>query len=189
MSKIGKLAVAIPKGVNVSVNDKNLVTVKGPLGELYQQVASSVKININEKEVAVNRTMDDKQNKSYHGLYRSLIANMVKGVSEGYRVELELVGVGYKVSVQGQMVEFIVGFSHHIFLELPKEVKAETTAERGKNQTVILKSFDKQLLGQVISKVRSFREPEPYKGKGIKFINEQLRRKAGKTAVTAAEAK
>ncbi|MFA6922952.1 MAG: 50S ribosomal protein L6 [Bacteroidales bacterium] len=189
MSKIGKLPVFIPKGVNVTLNAQNFITVKGPHGELYQQIAPSIKINIEESQISVTKTTESQQDRAFHGLYRSLIANMVKGVSEGYRIEQELVGVGYKVTVSGQMVEFILGYSHHIFMELPKEIKAESTAERGKSQTLILKSADKQLLGQVVSKIRSLRKPEPYKGKGIKFINEQLRRKSGKTAATAAEAK
>jgi large subunit ribosomal protein L6 len=181
MSRIGKLPINIPAGVSVSMND-NVVTVKGPKGELSQYVNPEIAMEIKDGTVSFTRPSDQPQHRSMHGLYRALINNMVVGVSEGYKKELELVGVGYRVSSQGQVLEFALGYTHNIFLQLPKEIKIETKSERNQNPLVILESCDKQLLGQVCAKIRSFRKPEPYKGKGVKFVGEQIRRKAGKSA-------
>ena len=182
MSRIGKLPIALPAGVTVSVDKKNVVTVKGPKGELTQALAPSIKLAVENGNVALTRENDEKQNKAFHGLYRSLINNMILGVSQGYRKELELVGVGYRASNQAQILELSLGFTHPIFLSLPSEIKLETKSERNKNPLIILESCDKQLIGQVCSKIRSFRMPEPYKGKGIRFVGEQIRRKSGKSA-------
>ena len=180
MSRIGNNPIAIPEGATVEVQD-NLITVKGKLGELQQEFAD-VAVKVEEGEVKVSRPSDSKTHKAKHGLYRSLIANMVTGVSEGWTKELELVGVGYRASNQGQKLDLSLGFSHNIVLELPTEVKIETISEKGKNPIIKLTSHDKQLVGQVASKIRSFRKPEPYKGKGVKYVGEQIRRKAGKSA-------
>jgi large subunit ribosomal protein L6 len=184
MSRIGKLPIAIPKGVTVQVSEKNLVTVKGPLGTLEQSVDPDIKVNVNTNDsiLTVERSTDQKRHKALHGLYRALLFNMVKGVSEGFTTVQEIIGVGYKATATGRVLELALGYSHSIFIELPKEVTVETTAEKGKNPTIILKSFDKQLLGQVASKIRSLRKPEPYKGKGIRFSGEVVRKKAGKAA-------
>ena len=181
MSRIGKLPINIPSGVTISVKD-SVVTVKGPKGELTQQIDPQITVKVEGAECKVERPNDEKQNRANHGLYRSLINNMVIGVSEGYKKEMELVGVGYRVSNQGQILEFSLGFTHNIFLALPKEVKIETKSERNQNPLVILESCDKQLVGQVCAKIRSFRKPEPYKGKGVKFVGEVIRKKAGKSA-------
>jgi large subunit ribosomal protein L6 len=180
MSRIGNNPVSITEGTTVEVKD-NLVTVKGKMGELTQEY-SDVTISVNDGEVMVERPSDSKEHKAKHGLYRSLINNMIKGVSKGWSKELELVGVGYRANHQGQKLDLALGFSHNIIFELPPEVKVQTTSEKGKNPTIKLTSHDKQLVGQVAAKIRSFRKPEPYKGKGIKFVGEQLRRKAGKSA-------
>ncbi|MGO1585220.1 50S ribosomal protein L6 [Mesonia sp.] len=180
MSRIGKSPVSIPEGVTVSVND-GLVTVKGKLGELTQEF-SEIEIKVEENEVVLERSSEKKNFKAKHGLYRSLIQNMVEGVSQGFTKELELVGVGYRASNQGQKLDLAVGFSHNIVMDLAPEVKVEAIAEKGKNPRIKLTSFDKQLVGQVAAKIRSFRTPEPYKGKGIRFVGEQVRRKAGKSA-------
>lgn len=182
MSRIGKQPVALPKGVDVAVTDKNLVTVKGPKGELKQPIDTAINIAVDNGNVVLTRATDQKRHRALHGLYRALIANMVKGVSEGYKTEQELVGVGYRAVVKGQLLELTLGYSHNVAFELPKEIKVTTTAEKGKNPTIIMECADKQLLGQVAAKIRSLRKPEPYKGKGIKFAGEQLRRKAGKSA-------
>ncbi|MCD6092369.1 MAG: 50S ribosomal protein L6 [Bacteroidales bacterium] len=182
MSRIGKLAITIPAGVTVEVNKANLVTVKGKLGELQQQIDPNITVTVKGSEITVNRNNESKDVRSKHGLYRSLLANMVEGVSEGFKTVQEFVGVGYKVEVQGQVLEMALGYSHYILFQLPPEIKAEATAERGKNPKLIMRSHDKQLLGQVAAKVRSLRKPEPYKGKGVKFEGEILRKKAGKTA-------
>ncbi|MCP4552244.1 MAG: 50S ribosomal protein L6 [Bacteroidetes bacterium] len=182
MSRIGKLPISIPEGVQVTVSDDNVVTVKGKLGELQQGVKPAISVKIEDGEITVERRTDSKPDRSMHGLYRSLIANMVKGVSEGYKIVQEIVGVGYKANANGQILEISVGYSHNIFLELPPEVKVETITERSKNPLIILTSHDKQLVGQVAAKIRSLRKPEPYKGKGIRFQGEEIRRKAGKTA-------
>jgi len=181
MSRIGKLPINIPAGVTVSMKD-NVVSVKGPKGELSQEVNPDIKVEIKDGEITFTRPSDAGPHRSMHGLYRSLINNMVVGVSEGYKKQLELVGVGYRVSNQGQVLEFSLGFTHNIFMQLPNEIKVETKSERNQNPLVILESCDKQLIGQVCAKIRSFRKPEPYKGKGIKFVGEQIRRKAGKSA-------
>lgn len=182
MSRIGKLPINIPAGVTVTVSNDNVVTVKGPKGELTQQVDPLITVNVEGTVCHVTRPNDDKEARSKHGLYRALIQNMVTGVSEGYKKTLELVGVGYRVEAQGQILNFSLGYTHPIYLQLPAEVKVETKSERNQNPLVILESADKQLLGQVCAKIRSFRKPEPYKGKGIKFQGEVLRRKAGKSA-------
>lgn len=181
MSRIGKAPIEIPAGVTVTVNG-NTITVKGPKGELTQTVNPDIKVEAVDGHVHVTRPSDDREHRSLHGLYRALIHNMVVGVSTGYRKELELVGVGYRANADGQVLELALGFSHAIYLKLPKEVKLETKSERNKNPLIILESDDKQLLGQVCAKIRSFRKPEPYKGKGIKFVGEVIRRKSGKSA-------
>ena len=180
MSRIGNNPVAIPEGVTVEVND-NVVTVKGKLGELSQEF-SSVNVKVEDGNVLVERSAETKEQKSKHGLYRALISNMVEGVSKGFTKELELVGVGYRASNQGQKLDMALGFSHNIVMSIAPEVKVETISEKGKNPIVKLTSHDKQLVGQVAAKIRSYRKPEPYKGKGIKFVGEEIRRKAGKTA-------
>ncbi len=180
MSRIGKNPVTIPSGVTVEVTG-NVVTVKGKLGELSQEI-DSVDVKIEESQVVLERPSEAKDHKAKHGLYRSLINNMIVGVSEGFTKELELVGVGYRASNQGQKLDLALGFSHNIVLDVAPEVKVETISEKGKNPIVKLTSHDKQLVGQIAAKIRGFRKPEPYKGKGIKFVGEQLRRKAGKSA-------
>ncbi|EAR02106.1 50S ribosomal protein L6 [Maribacter sp. HTCC2170] len=180
MSRIGNNPIAIPEGVTIEVKD-NVVAVKGKLGELTQDF-SGVEIKIEDGQALVTRPSDSKEHKAKHGLYRSLVLNMVEGVSKGWTKELELVGVGYRASNQGQKLDLALGFSHNIVMNIAPEVKIETTSEKGKNPIIKLSSFDKQLVGQVAAKIRSFRKPEPYKGKGIKFVGEQLRRKAGKSA-------
>lgn len=182
MSRIGKLPIAIPAGVQVSVSEDNRITVKGKLGELHQQVDPAISIGIEENNIVVSRSTDERDHRSKHGLYRSLINNMVKGVSEGYTVVLEMVGVGYRAAMQDGLLDLSLGFSHHIYMQLPPEISVETTAERAKNPTIILKSIDKQLIGQVAAKIRSLRKPEPYKGKGIRYQGEEVRKKAGKSA-------
>ena len=181
MSRIGKLPVSIPAGVTVTVKD-GVVTVKGAKGELSQAVDARIAVAVEEGQVVVSRQSDERQERSLHGLYRALIHNMVVGVNEGFSKTLELVGVGYRASNQGQLLELSLGFTHNIFLQLPKEITVETKSERNKNPLIILSSADKQLLGQVCSKIRSFRMPEPYKGKGIRFEGEVVRRKSGKSA-------
>ena len=181
MSRIGKLPINIPAGVTVSVKD-NIVTVKGPKGELSQNINPDIKIEIEDGEITVTRPSNAGPHRSMHGLYRSLINNMVVGVSEGYKKQLELVGVGYRASNQEQVLELSLGFTHNLFFQLPKEIKVETKSERNQNPLIILESCDKQLIGQVCAKIRSLRKPEPYKGKGVKFVGEQIRRKAGKSA-------
>jgi large subunit ribosomal protein L6 len=182
MSRIGKAPIAIPSGVTISVNDANVVTVKGPKGELHQAVDSDITVEQEDGNLLVKRPSEQKRHKALHGLYRALLNNMVVGVTTGYKLEQELVGVGYRATNQGNTLDLVLGYSHHYVFELPKEIKVTTTAEKGKNPTIILESIDKQLIGQVAAKIRSLRAPEPYKGKGIKFVGEQLRRKAGKSA-------
>lgn len=181
MSRIGKLPIPIPEGVEINISN-NLVKVKGKLGELEQKVDPRIKLKVEESTLTLERENEEKDQKSLHGLYRALLNNMITGVSEGYTIKLELVGVGYKAAVSGQLLELSVGYSHNIFLELPPEIKAEAVTERGKNPLITLKSHDKQLIGQVAAKIRSFRKPEPFKGKGIKYKGEVLRKKAGKAA-------
>ncbi|WP_298543180.1 50S ribosomal protein L6 [uncultured Aquimarina sp.] len=180
MSRIGKNPVTIPSGVTVEVTG-NVVTVKGKLGELTQEI-DAINVKVEEGKVVLERPTETKDHKAKHGLYRALINNMVQGVSEGFTKELELVGVGYRASNQGQKLDLALGFSHNIVLDVAPEVKIETISEKGKNPIVKLTSHDKQLVGQVAAKIRGFRKPEPYKGKGVKFVGEQLRRKAGKSA-------
>ena len=183
MSRIGKLPVHLPAGVSVDVLPGNVVKVKGPLGELSQKVDSDITVAVEGTEVKLTRPTDQPRHRSLHGLYRALIHNMVVGVSEGYTIQQELVGVGFRVEVQGQLLVMSLGFSHEVQFMLPAEVKAEAPAvKKGQNPVLILKSADKQLVGQVAARIRAMRKPEPYKGKGIKFVGEQLRRKAGKSA-------
>ena len=186
MSRIGKLPINIPAGVTVTLKD-NVVSVKGPKGELSQAVDPSIIVTIENNVITfaideANETVGVKQKQAFHGLYRSLVNNMVVGVSQGYKKEMELVGVGYRVSNQGNLIEFSLGYTHSIFLQLPPEVKVETKSERNKNPYISLESADKQLLGLICAKIRSFRKPEPYKGKGILYVGEQIRRKSGKSA-------
>lgn len=181
MSRIGKLPISIPAGVTVTVQD-SIVTVKGPKGTLTQDINPNISIVIEGSTLTVVRPDDEKQNRANHGLYRSLIQNMIVGVSEGYKKVLELIGVGYRVSNQGQVLELALGYTHNIFLGLAPEIKVETKTERNQNPLIILESADKQLIGQVCAKIRSFRKPEPYKGKGVRFQGEVVRRKAGKSA-------
>lgn len=182
MSRIGKAPIEIPAGVTVTVGKDNLVTVKGPKGELRQAVNPEFEIKIEDGHIHILRPTDDREHRSQHGLYRALVHNMVVGVSTGYRKEMELVGVGYRATATGQVLELALGYSHAIYIKLPAEVKVEAKSERNKNPLIILESDDKQLLGQVCAKIRSLRKPEPYKGKGIKFVGEIIRRKSGKTA-------
>ena len=182
MSRIVKLPVNMPKGVTVSVSDTNMVSVKGPLGELTQAVDKDLKVEVVGNEIVLSRPSESKNHKSLHGLYRALIHNMVVGVSEGYKKELELVGIGYRAEAKGQNLEMSLGFSHEVLIQLPDEIKVETKTERRANPIITLRCIDKQLIGHVAAKIRSLRPPEPYKGKGIKFVGEQLRRKAGKSA-------
>ncbi len=181
MSRIGKSPIAIPAGVTVTING-DTVTVKGKLGELSQEITDGISIKEEDGTLTLVRPSESKSHKAKHGLYRALINNMIEGVTNGWSKELELVGVGYRASNQGQVLDLAIGFSHNIVLSIAPEVKVETISEKGKNPIVKLTSFDKQLVGQVAAKIRSFRKPEPYKGKGIKFVGEELRRKAGKSA-------
>ena len=181
MSRIGKNPVSIAQGVDVNVND-NVITVKGKLGELSQNISEGITVKIEDATITLDRASESKNHKAQHGLMRALIANMIEGVSKGWTKDLELVGVGYRASNQGQKLDLALGFSHNIVLNLAPEVKVETISEKGKNPIIKLSSFDKQLVGQVAAKIRSFRTPEPYKGKGVKFVGEVLRRKAGKSA-------
>ncbi|MDE7427372.1 MAG: 50S ribosomal protein L6 [Muribaculaceae bacterium] len=181
MSRIGKAPIAIPAGVTVKV-DGNKVTVKGPKGELSQVINPDLTVKVEDGHLELTRPSDDREHRAQHGLYRALIHNMVVGVSEGYKKEMELVGVGYRATATGQVLELALGFSHAIYIKLPPEVKVEAKSERNKNPLIILESDDKQLLGQVCAKIRSLRKPEPYKGKGIKFVGEVIRRKSGKSA-------
>ena len=181
MSRIGKLPIVLPAKVEVSIKD-NVITVKGPKGELSQKLNPELTVKVENGHIYVERPNDERESRAQHGLYRSLIHNMVVGVSEGYKKEMELVGVGYRVSNQGNLVEFSLGYTHSIFLQLPPEVKVETKSERNKNPYIAIESADKQLLGLICAKIRSFRKPEPYKGKGILYVGEQIRRKSGKSA-------
>ena len=183
MSRIGKLPVSLPTGVSVELTDGNVLKVKGPLGEMTQKVDPDIKVTVEDNQIKFERPTDQPRHRSMHGLYRALVHNMVVGVSEGFTIQQELVGVGYRVAVSGQLLTFSLGYSHEIQMMLPPEVKAEVPdVRKGENPKLILKSCDKQLVGQIAAKSRSFRKPEPYKGKGIKFVGETLRRKAGKTA-------
>ena len=182
MSRIGNKPIILPEGVNIEISNSNLVTVKGPKGELQQQIDADIHVKLEEGEVNVKRPTVQKRHISLHGLYRSLINNMVVGVHEGYKKELELVGVGYKASVQGNILELALGYSHSIWFAVPEEVSVKAETQKGKNPVVTLEGIDKQLVGQVAAKIKSLRKVEPYKGKGIRFVGEHVRRKAGKTA-------
>ena len=182
MSRIGKLPIEVPAGVTINVTKENVVTVKGPLGTLSQKVDPDLEIAIEATQVLVKRPTEQKRHRAMHGLYRSLLNNMVVGVSKGYEVKLELVGVGYRAESQGQILDLVLGFSHHTYLQIPAEVKVLAVTDKRANPIITLNSADKQLIGHVAAKIRSFRLPEPYKGKGVKFVGEKLRRKAGKTA-------
>ena len=182
MSRIGKLPIAIPAGVTIDIKD-NVITVKGPKGELKQSLNPNIKVEVEDNNITVARPDDNRESRAQHGLYRALINNMVVGVSEGFKKELEIVGVGYRATMKNpQTLELALGFSHVIYLQLPAEVKGNAVTERNKNPLITLESCDKQLLGQICAKIRSFRKPEPYKGKGVKFVGEVIRRKSGKTA-------
>jgi len=182
MSRIGLKPIALPEGVQIEVSPENLVKVKGPKGELTQQIDTDIKVNIEEGSVSFERPTEQKRHKAMHGLYRSLVNNMVIGVNEGYQKQLELVGVGYKATNQGNILELNLGYSHDIFISVPDELKITTETQKGKNPIVTLNGIDKQLIGQVAAKIKSLRKVEPYKGKGIRFVGEQIRRKAGKAA-------
>lgn len=182
MSRIGKLPISIPEGVQFDISDENLVTVKGKLGELKQQIDPNLKVKVEDGNIVIEREIETIDAKAKHGLYRSLISNMVTGVSEGFKIVQQLIGVGYKAEAKGQLLELSLGYSHSIVFDLPPEVKVETLMERGKSPTITLTSIDKQLVGQVAAKIRSLRKPEPYKGKGIRFEGEEIRKKAGKSA-------
>jgi len=184
MSRIGKNPVVVPQGVDVNLGDNNVVTIKGSMGELVSTFSSEMIIKFEDNNILVERPSDSKEHKSFHGLTRSLLNNMVIGVSQGFKKELELVGVGYRASNSGQKLELALGFSHNVVFQIPDEVKVETVSDKGKNPIIILTSVDNQLLGAVAAKIRSLRKPEPYKGKGIKFVGEELRRKAGKTSAS-----
>jgi len=182
MSRIGKKPVQVPAGVTITVGKDNVISVKGPKGELKETIDRDITIEVKDNVLTLGRPTEQIRHRALHGLYRSLIHNMVKGVTDGYKKEMELVGVGYKASNQGNILDLSLGYSHNILFEIPKELKVATAQEKGKNPTITLESIDKQLLGQVCAKIRSLRKPEPYKGKGVKFANEVLRRKAGKSA-------
>jgi len=182
MSRIGKKPVSVIKGVTVTLGNDNVITIKGPKGELKQAIDRDIKVEVKEESIEFNRPTDQIRHRALHGLYRSLVANMMKGVTEGYKKNLELVGVGFKASNQGNVLDLSLGYSHNIIFEVPKELKVATAQEKGQNPTISLESVDKQLLGQVAAKLRSLRKPEPYKGKGVKYAGEVLRRKAGKAA-------
>ncbi len=182
MSRIGKKPITLPSQVEVSVSSRNEVVVKGPKGTLTQAVDPDIKVSVEGNSLLIERPTEQKRHKSLHGLYRSLINNMIVGVNQGYKTELELVGVGYKATANGQVLELSLGYSHNIFLALPKEVSVSAVTDKGKNPIVTLEGIDKQLVGQVAAKIRSLRKVEPYKGKGVRFVNEVVRRKAGKTA-------
>lgn len=182
MSRIGKKSIVLPAGVTITVSPANEITVKGPKGELKEALDRDIKVEVKDNEINIVRPTEQIRHRALHGLYRSLVANMVTGVTEGFKKELELVGVGYRAAVAGQQVDMALGFSHNIIFDLPKEVKASAIAEKGQNPRLILESNDKQLLGQVAAKIRSLRKPEPYKGKGVRYSDEIIRRKAGKSA-------
>ena len=182
MSRIGLAPIEVPAGIEITISDKNVVSVKGPKGELHQNVDSNITVKKEENSIVLERHSDQKDHKAKHGLYRSLINNMVEGVKNGFNKDLELVGVGYRAANKGQILELSLGFSHPIVMQIAPEVTVTTASERGKNPIITLESFDKQLIGQVAAKIKSMRKPEPYKGKGVRFVGEYIRRKAGKSA-------
>ena len=182
MSRIGKKPVTVPKGVTITVNSDNVITVKGPKGELKQAVDRDIKVEVKEGEVTFARPTDQIRHRALHGLYRSITSNLVKGVTEGYTRKLELIGVGFKAASQGNILDLTLGYSHNIIIEIPKELKVVTAQEKGQNPTITLEGIDKQLIGQVAAKLRSLRKPEPYKGKGVRYVGEIVRKKAGKAA-------
>ncbi len=182
MSRIGKKPVTVPQGVTITIGSDNVITVKGPKGELKEAIDRDIKVEVKDGEVTFSRPTDQGRHRAMHGLYRSLVSNMVKGVTEGYARQLELVGVGYKAANQGNVLDLALGFSHNIIFEVPKELKVATSQEKGQNPMISLEGIDKQLIGQVAAKLRSLRKPEPYKGKGVKYVGEFIRRKAGKAA-------
>jgi len=182
MSRIGKQPVVIPSGVTITLGSDNVVTVKGPKGELKEAIDRDITVTVNGSEVVFERPTDQIRHRAMHGLYRALVGNMVKGVTDGYVRKLELVGVGFKASNQGNLLDLALGYSHNIIVEVPKEIKVATATEKGQNPTITLEGIDKQLIGQVAAKLRSLRKPEPYKGKGVKYVGEVVRRKAGKAA-------
>jgi large subunit ribosomal protein L6 len=182
MSRIGKKPVPVPQGVTITVGKDNSITVKGPKGELKEAIDRDITIEVKDGEVTFSRPTDQGRHRALHGLYRSLVSNMVKGVTDGYTRQLELVGVGYKAANQGNVLDLALGYSHNIIFEVPKELKVATSQEKGQNPIISLEGIDKQLIGQVSAKLRSLRKPEPYKGKGVKYVGEFIRRKAGKAA-------
>ena len=182
MSRIGKMPITLPKGVEVKIEGSNVVSVKGPKGQLSQKVDQDLTVKVEDGVLSLARPTEQKRHRAMHGLYRSLLNNMVIGVSEGFTKELEVIGVGYRAANTGQLLELTLGFSHPVMFYIPEEVKVEAGQDKGKNPVIKLQSADKQLLGQIAAKIRSFRKPEPYKGKGIRFVGEEIRRKAGKTA-------
>ena len=182
MSRIGKQPVVLPKGVTVTVGEHNLLTVKGPKGELKQSIDRDIKVEVKDDHVEFTRPTDQIRHRALHGLYRALVANMVKGVTDGYKRQLELIGVGFKASNQGNILDLALGYSHNIIFEIPKELKLATSQEKGENPKITLEGVDKQLIGQVAAKIRGLRKPEPYKGKGVRYVGEVVRKKAGKAA-------
>ena len=182
MSRIGKKPVVIPSGITVTVGNDNTITVKGPKGELKQAIDRDIKVEVKDSKIEISRPTDQIRHRALHGLYRSLLSNMVKGVSEGYKRQLELIGVGFKASNQGNLLDLALGFSHNIIFEIPKELKLATAQEKGENPKIMLEGSDKQLIGQVAAKIRGLRKPEPYKGKGVRYTGEIVRKKAGKAA-------
>jgi large subunit ribosomal protein L6 len=182
MSRIGKKPVVIPSGITVTVGSDNIVSVKGPKGELKQVIDRDIKVEVKDGKIDISRPTDQIRHRALHGLYRSLLSNMVKGVSEGYKRQLELIGVGFKASNQGNLLDLALGYSHNIIFEIPKELKLATAQEKGENPKIMLEGTDKQLIGQVAAKIRGLRKPEPYKGKGVRYTGEVVRKKAGKAA-------
>lgn len=182
MSRIGKKPITVPAGVTISIANDNTLTVKGPKGELKQAIDRDIKVEVNNNEVTFGRPTDQIRHRALHGLYRALVANMVKGVTDGFKRDLELIGVGFKASNQGNLLDLSLGYSHNIVFEVPKELKVATAQEKGQNPTISLEGIDRQLLGQVAAKIRSLRKPEPYKGKGVRYVGEVVRKKAGKAA-------
>lgn len=182
MSRVGKQPIEIPNGINIEISENNIFSAKGPKGSLSQKINPEISLKIEDNTIVVERPTEQKRHKALHGLTRALVANTIKGVYEGYEIRQELVGVGYKATSTGQLLDLVIGYSHEVMIELPEEISVSTVTEKGKNPLIILQGNDKQLLGQVAAKIRSLRKPEPYKGKGIRFVGENVRRKAGKTA-------